>query len=89
MSNSHRSNQQWKKAFKGVEMTTAKWNVNNQYLREQQDLSYPAARFKEKGCFLVWGGDALKPLEVGCIIRTGTALSYHLTWPLLHGMPSS
>jgi hypothetical protein len=25
----------------------------------QQDLPYPAARFNEKGCLLVWGGDAL------------------------------
>jgi len=52
-------------------------------------LSYPAARFNEKGCLKVWGGDALKPLDVGCIIRMRTALSYNLTWPLLLGMPSS
>jgi len=24
-----------------------------------QDLRYPVARFNEKGCLLVWGGDAL------------------------------
>jgi hypothetical protein len=26
----------------------------------QQDLPYRAARFIEKGCLQVWGGDALK-----------------------------
>jgi hypothetical protein len=51
-------------------------------------LSNPAARFNQKGCLPVWGWRALKPLEVGCIIRTGTALSYHFTRPLLLGMPS-
>jgi hypothetical protein len=30
----------------------------------QQDLSYPAARFNEKGCLQVWGGDTLKQLMV-------------------------
>jgi hypothetical protein len=25
----------------------------------QEDLSYPAARFNEKGCLQVWGGDTL------------------------------
>jgi hypothetical protein len=25
----------------------------------QQDLSYPAARFNEKGCLQGWGGDTL------------------------------
>jgi hypothetical protein len=25
----------------------------------QQDSRYPAARFNEKGCLKVWGGDAL------------------------------
>jgi hypothetical protein len=28
----------------------------------QQDLCYPAARFNEKGCLQVWGGDALRTL---------------------------
>jgi hypothetical protein len=26
----------------------------------QQDSRYPAARFNEKGCLQVWGGDALR-----------------------------
>ncbi len=30
------------------------------------------------------GWRALKPLEVGCIIRTGTALSYHLTSSVIY-----
>jgi hypothetical protein len=37
-------------------MTTAKWTINT---REQQDLLHPAARFHEKVCLLMWGGDAL------------------------------
>jgi hypothetical protein len=38
-------------------MTTAKWTINR---GEQQDLEhYPPARFTEKGCVPVWGGDAL------------------------------
>jgi hypothetical protein len=37
-------------------MTPAKWTINP---GEQQDLHYPAARFNEKGCLPVWGGDAL------------------------------
>jgi hypothetical protein len=45
-----------KKAFKGVEMTTAKWTMNT---GEQQDMLYPGARSNEKGCLQVWGGDAL------------------------------
>jgi hypothetical protein len=28
----------------------------------QQDLRYPAARFSEKGCLQVWGGDTLRTL---------------------------
>jgi hypothetical protein len=36
-----------KKLLKGL-----KWTINTQ---EQQDLCYPAARFNEKGCLLVWG----------------------------------
>jgi hypothetical protein len=38
-------------------MTTAKWTISTE---EQQDLRYRAARFKEKGCLPVWGGDALR-----------------------------
>jgi hypothetical protein len=45
-----------KKAFEGVKMTTAKWANSTE---EQQDLPYSAARFNEKGCLRVWGGDAL------------------------------
>jgi hypothetical protein len=37
-------------------MTTAKWTINS---GQQQDLHYRAARFNEKGCSLVWDGDAL------------------------------
>jgi hypothetical protein len=37
-------------------MTTAKWTINS---GEQQDFLDPAARFHEKVCLLVWGGDAL------------------------------
>jgi hypothetical protein len=38
-------------------MTTAKWTINT---GEQQDLLYPAARFNEKRCLLVWGRDAIR-----------------------------
>jgi hypothetical protein len=57
-----------KKAFKGVKMTTAKWSINiigeqqelrYQIIGEQQELRYLAARFNEKGCLPVRGGDAL------------------------------
>jgi hypothetical protein len=42
-------------------MTTAKWTINT---REQQDLHYyPAPRFNEKWCLLVWGGDNLRREE--------------------------
>ncbi len=41
------------KAFKGVKMTTAKWTISTG--EQQQNLCYPAARFNEKGCLLVWG----------------------------------
>jgi hypothetical protein len=37
-------------------MTTAKWTIST---GEQQDLHYPAARFNEKGCLLVWGLEML------------------------------
>jgi hypothetical protein len=37
-------------------MTPAKSTINP---GEHQDLHYPAARFNEKGCLPVWGGDAL------------------------------
>jgi hypothetical protein len=37
-------------------VTAAKWTINTQ---EQQDLRYHAARFNEKGCLVVWGGDVL------------------------------
>jgi hypothetical protein len=30
----------------------------------QHDLCYPAARFNEKGCLQVWGGDALSSLTI-------------------------
>jgi len=40
-------------------MITAKWMINT---GEQHDLRYPNARFNEKGCLPVWGGDALKLL---------------------------
>jgi hypothetical protein len=43
-------------------MTTAKWTINT---TEQQDFSYPAARFNEKGCLPVWGGDALSSVLCG------------------------
>jgi len=52
-----------KKAFKGVKMTTAKWTINTGE-QQQHDLRYPAARFNEKGCLLVWGGDALTSISV-------------------------
>jgi hypothetical protein len=42
-------------------MTTAKWTINT---GEHQDLHCPAARFIEKGCLLVWGGDALKSMHI-------------------------
>jgi hypothetical protein len=29
----------------------------------EQELCYPAARFNEKGCLEVWGGDALRILH--------------------------
>jgi hypothetical protein len=37
-------------------MTTAKWTI---ITGEQHHLHYPTARFNEKGCLRVWGGDAL------------------------------
>jgi hypothetical protein len=37
-------------------MTIAKWAISTQ---EQQDLHYSAARFNEKGCLHLWGGDDL------------------------------
>jgi hypothetical protein len=37
-------------------MTTAKWTVNTGV---QQDSRYPDARFNEKGCLQLWGGDGL------------------------------
>jgi hypothetical protein len=49
-----------KKAFKGVKMITAKWSIN--IIGEQQDLRHLAARFNEKGCLPVRGGDALSLL---------------------------
>jgi hypothetical protein len=42
-------------------MTTAKWTINT---GEQQHLRYPAARFNEKGCLPVWGGDARSTYSV-------------------------
>jgi hypothetical protein len=55
-------------------MTTAKWTINT---GEQQDLRDPAARFHEKGCLLVWGGDALtifRAIEPGSTyLRTSAA----------------
>jgi len=42
-------------------MITAKWTINT---REQHYLHYPAVRFNEKGCLLVWGGDALKSMHI-------------------------
>ncbi len=44
-------------------MTTAKWTINTGE-QQQHDLRYPAARFNEKGCLLVWGGDALTSISV-------------------------
>jgi len=41
-------------------MTTAKWTMST---GEQQDVRYSAARFNEKGCLPVWGGDALSTLK--------------------------
>jgi hypothetical protein len=43
-------------------MTTAKWTINT---GEQQDFRYPAARFNEKWCLPVWGGDALTSVLCG------------------------
>ncbi len=39
----------------------------------QQDLSYRAARFNEKGYLEVWGGDTLKQLMVNgdCLLVKG------------------
>jgi hypothetical protein len=31
---------------------------------EEHELRYPAARFNEKGCLQVWGGNALRMLHV-------------------------
>jgi len=44
-------------------MTTAKWTINTGE-QQQHDLRYPAARVNEKGCLLVWGGDALTSISV-------------------------
>jgi len=43
-------------------MTTAKWTIN---IGEEQDFRYPAARFNEKGCLPVWGGDAFNSVLCG------------------------
>jgi hypothetical protein len=43
--------------FLRVKMTTAKWTINT---GDQQDLLYPAARFNEKRCLLVWGQDVIR-----------------------------
>jgi hypothetical protein len=45
-------------AFKGVKMTTAK----STSIVETR-MSY-TARFNEKGCLQVWGGDALRTLHL-------------------------
>jgi hypothetical protein len=42
-------------------MTTAKWTINT---GAKKDSSYPGARFNEKGCLKVLGGDALRVLRV-------------------------
>ncbi len=46
------------KSFKDIKMTTTKWTIG-----EQKDLLYPAARFNEKECLPVWGGDALRSVH--------------------------
>jgi hypothetical protein len=33
----------------------------------QQNSRYPGARFNEKGCLQVWGGDALKAINLPLI----------------------
>jgi hypothetical protein len=55
-SNSYCPNPYSKKDFKVVKITTAKMDIN---IGSQQDLRYTAARFNEKGCLQVWGGDVL------------------------------
>jgi hypothetical protein len=48
-----------KKDFEWVKMATAKMDINNS--GAQQDSRFLAARFNEKACLQVWGGDALRP----------------------------
>jgi hypothetical protein len=54
-----------KKLLKGL-----KWPLQNGplILERSKDLCYPAARFNEKGCLLVWDGDVLTFLS--CIFPT-------------------
>jgi hypothetical protein len=40
-------------------MTITKWTIITINNKKQQDLYYHVARFKEKGCLLIWGEDAL------------------------------
>jgi hypothetical protein len=44
-------------------MTITKWTINT---GEQQHLCYPAARFNEKGCLLVWGGGEMPSVLTQC-----------------------
>jgi hypothetical protein len=34
-----------------------------------QELCYPAARFNEKGCLQVWGGDALNNVKSNALLQ--------------------
>jgi hypothetical protein len=43
-------------------MTTAK-------LTSIQELCYPGARFYEKGCLQVWGGDALNNVKSNALLH--------------------
>jgi hypothetical protein len=53
-------------------MITTKWRSIDS-AEQQQDLRYLAARFNEKGCLPVWGGDdALNPLIRGRLSRIVT-----------------
>ncbi len=58
--NCHHPNSQQENLCRGVKMTTAFWVAVK---GEKQDLHYPAARFNERGSFLLHIGDALRNTE--------------------------
>jgi hypothetical protein len=44
-------------------------NTGEEHKLRYPDARYPGARFNEKGCLQVWGGDALKALHVSIMFE--------------------